>query len=189
MIYDLPTSLPVCGAEYEIRSDYRAILDIIIALNDPELTDSEKVTIALLIFYPSFEDIPYEHCQEALRQCFWFINGGQDEPAERKSSIKLMDWEQDFQHIVAPVNRVIGREIRAEKYLHWWTFLSAYMEIGECTFAQIVHIRSMKASGKQLSKQDREWYAHNRSLVDLPTKYTSEEEELLKKWGGVRNGL
>ena len=147
MIYDLPTSLPVCGTEYEIRSDYRAILDIIIALNDPELTDSEKVTIALLIFYPSFE------------------------------------------HIVAPVNRVIGREIRAEKYLHWWTFLSAYMEIGECTFAQIVHIRSMKASGKQLSKQDKEWYAHNRSLVDLPTKYTSEEEELLKKWGGVRNGL
>ena len=35
MIYDLPTSLEVSGEIYEIRSDYRYALDILIALNDP----------------------------------------------------------------------------------------------------------------------------------------------------------
>ena len=185
MIYDLPTSLSVCGAEYEIRSDFRAVLDIIIALNDVELTDNEKMLVALSIFYPEFDEMPSEHCREALRQCFWFINGGKEEPQEQERHIKLMDWEQDFQYLVAPVNRVLGSEIRAEKHLHWWTFLSAYMEIGECTFAQIVHIRNMKAHGRRLSKQDQEWYAQNRILVDMKTNYTPMEKELLKKWGGV----
>jgi hypothetical protein len=59
------------------------------------------------------------------------------------------------------------------------------MEIGECTFAQIVHIRSMKAHGKRLSQQDQEWYAKNRDLVDMKTKYTPTEKKLLKKWGGA----
>ena len=185
MIYDLPTSLPVCGVEYEIRSDFRVILDIMMALNDVELKDNEKMLVALYVFYPEFEKIPSEHCREALRQCFWFINGGKEDPQEQKRSVKLMDWEQDFQFLVSPVNRVLGREIRAEKYLHWWTFLSAYMEIGECTFAQIVHIRNMKAHGKRLSKQDQEWYAQNRGLVDMKTNYTPTEKELLKKWGGA----
>ncbi|MBQ5686451.1 MAG: hypothetical protein IIV23_02015, partial [Ruminococcus sp.] len=75
MIYDLPTSLSVCGVEYEIRSDFRAVLDVIIALNDAELKDHEKMRVALYIFYPEFEHMPNEHCREALRQCFWFING------------------------------------------------------------------------------------------------------------------
>lgn len=184
MIYDLPTSLSVCGVEYEIRSDFRAVLDVIIALNDDELKDNEKMLVALYVFYPEFEKMPSEHCREALRQCFWFINGGKEDPQEQSKPVRLMDWEQDFQYIVSPVNRVLGFESRAEKYLHWWTFLSAYMEIGECTFAQIVHVRNMKNQGKQLSKQDQEWYAKNRSLVDMKQRYTDSEKELLKKWGG-----
>ena len=91
MIYDLPTSLSVCGAEYEIRSDFRAVLDIIIALNDVELTDNEKMLVALSIFYPEFDEMPSEHCREARRQCFWFINGGKEEPQEQERHIKLMD--------------------------------------------------------------------------------------------------
>ncbi len=184
MIYDLPTSLPVGGVEFEIRSDYRAVLDIIIALNDPELTDDEKMQVALCILYPDVENIPNEHCQEALRQCFWFINGGKEDD-DQGSNVKLVDWEQDFQYIVSPVNRVLGKEIRALEYMHWWTFTGAYMEVGgDCTFAQIVRIRSAKARGKKLDKQDQEWYAKNRHLVDFKNVYTKEEDELLKKWGG-----
>jgi hypothetical protein len=29
MMYELPTSLNVCGVEYAIRSDYRAALDVL----------------------------------------------------------------------------------------------------------------------------------------------------------------
>lgn len=184
MMYDLPKSLTVSGAEYTIRSDFREILDIIEILNDEEMTESERAYVTLLFFYPDFENIPPEDYQEAIEQCFWFINGGKSEAERDKNPPRLMDWQQDFPYIIAPVNRVIGHEIRADAYLHWWTFLAAYMEIGECTFAQIVHIREAKNRGKKLDASDKEWYLRNREIVDLKTKYTTAEEELLKKWGG-----
>ena len=40
--YDLPVALEVAGKEYGIRSDFRAVLDILIAMTDPDLSDYEK---------------------------------------------------------------------------------------------------------------------------------------------------
>lgn len=183
MIYDLPTEVEIDGVPYAIRSDYRAILDICIALADPELDGGDRAEAALTIFYPEFEQIPPEHYQEAIKKCFWFINGGEDEEPEQNKIPRLVDWEQDFALIAAPVNRVLGKEIRALEYLHWWSFLSAYQEIGgDCTFAQVVNIRDKLARNKKLDKADREWYRKNRKLVDFKRKYTQAEEDLLKMW-------
>ena len=121
--------------------------------------------------------------EEAIDRCMWFINGG-DGPQKTGKSPRLVDWEQDFTLIVGPVNRVLGREIRADVPLHWFTFLAAYGEVGDCTFAQVVRIRDHLARGKKLDKSDREWYNHNRHLVDFQRKYTSEDDELVKEWGG-----
>lgn len=188
-MYDLPKSLEVNGREYEIRSDYRPILDILETIVDPELSEQEKAQGVLTIFYPDADAIPPEDCQEAINRCFWFIAGGQEDEGGKRP--RLVEWEQDFPYIVSPINRVLGMEIRAIPYdaesntggLHWWTFLGAYMEIGECTFSQIVRIRERKATGKRLDKQDQEWYRKNRKLVDIKTHYTEAEKELLKEWG------
>lgn len=190
MMYDLPKSLDVCGVTYAIRSDFRAVLDICAALSDTNLSEQEKAFVCLDIMYPGFLEMPQEHYQEAIKQCFWFINCGAEEDGTRKTP-KLMDWEQDFQYIVAPINRVLGQEIRSIPYnqkentggLHWWTFISAYYEIGDCTFAQIVRIRGKKAKGKKLDKQDQEWYKQNRKLVDFKHSYTEGEKAVLKEWG------
>lgn len=179
--YDLPTTVEVGGVEYEVRSDYRAILDVCEALNDPELADEDRALVALDIFYPRLMEIPAEHYQEAIEKCFQFINCGD---TSKGKSPKLVDWKQDFKQIVGPVNRVIGQEVRAAEYLHWWTLMSAYYEIGDCTFAQIVRIRSMKAAGKPLDKSDREWYQKNRELVDFEQVLTEQENELLDMWVG-----
>lgn len=181
MIYDLPKSLEVCDTEYEIRSDFRAALDICIALNDPDLDDSDRGEAALTILYPDFEDMPPEHYDEAVNQLLWFINGGDDPP--EKAPPKLIDWQQDFKLITAPVNRVLGQEIRAAEYLHWWTFLTAYYEIGDCLFAQVVRIREKQARGKGLDKSEQEFYRKNRDLVDLKIKYTLADDALMKQWG------
>ena len=183
MMYDLPQSVEVLGAEYQIRSDYRAVLDICTALADTELNEQEKAAVALGIFYRDFDQLPPENGQEALKRCFWFINCGADE-GTGQTGAKLMDWEQDFQYIVAPINRVMGSEIRAVPYMHWWTFVSAYYEIGDCLFAQIVRVREKLAKGKPLDKADREWYRRNRSLVDFKCPLTEQESELLDVWLG-----
>lgn len=180
MNYELPKSLVVCGAERAIRTDYRAVLDICAALSEVEATDFEKSIAALKILYIDFDSIPYEHYAEALQQCFWFINCGEN--SQQKKSVKLMDWEKDFKYIVSPVNRVIGKEIRSLDYLHWWTFISAYYEIGDCTFAHVVRIRDKKARGEKLDKQEEKWYRQNRDIVDIKNEYTAVEEELLEAW-------
>ena len=55
MNYTLPKRLDIHGAEYAIRWDFRAALDICAALSDPELDDRERALAALMIFYPELE--------------------------------------------------------------------------------------------------------------------------------------
>ena len=38
----LPHSIELNGEPYDIRTDFRAILDILQAMSDPELTEQEK---------------------------------------------------------------------------------------------------------------------------------------------------
>ncbi len=180
MMYDLPRCVTVAGAEYTVETDYRAILDIFAVLSDPNLTNEEKGIGLLGIFYIDFRRMPEEHFAEAVRQCFWFINGGSEE--KQQKTAKLMDWEQDFPLLIAPINRVAGRELRAVEYLHWWSFLSYYYEIGDCYFAQIVRIRDLKAKGKLKDKADREFYSKNREVVDLKVRYSEAEESIIQRW-------
>lgn len=181
MTYDLPKSVEVCGVTYEIRSDFRAALDICAALTDPELDGQDRALTALIIFYPEFHEMPEEHYDGAMKSCLWFINCGSEEKQTRREP-KLVDWEQDFPYIVAPVNRIIGQEIRSMEYLHWWTFVSAYYEIGDCLLAQIVRIRDLKNRGKPLERADREWYQRNRKMVDFKATYTDAENAVLREW-------
>lgn len=181
MMYELPTSLEICGTDYAIRSDYRVALDALTIFADCELSREQMLLAALDIFYPDFITMPNEHLQEATEKMIWFLDCG-DEGDNRKRP-KLMDWEQDFQYIVAPINRVVGCEIRSLSYLHWWSFISAYYEIGDCMFAHIVRIRKLKSQGKQLDKTDREFYRDNRRMIDLKHKYSESEKALLSEWG------
>ena len=180
MQYDLPKTVEINGVKHDIRSDFRPILDIMVALGDPELDDAEKATVALRIFYPDWKIIPIGDYREAIEKCYWFINGGRENTPKR--SPKLMDWEQDFDYYIAPINRIAGQDIRGVPYVHWWTFLSYYYEIGECAFSQIVSIRNKRRKGKKLEKWEQEWYRDNKEIVDIKQKFTEAEEDLVAKW-------
>ena len=194
MLYTLPKSVEIDGTEFPIRYDFRCILDIIEAMNDPDLSDDDKALATLQIFYPDYEAI--KNYDEALKQCFWFIDCGDTRP--RKKKPRLIDWESDFEYIIAPVNRVLGYEARAVEYnaqentggLHWWTFVSAYMEIGgDCLLSTIVSIRDKQARGKKLEKYEREWARNNADLLRIKQRFSESDDEMLKQWtGGGNNG-
>ena len=50
--FSLPDSLTVSGVSYPIRTDFRVILEILVMLRDPDLTDSdrEEALMLMLIF-------------------------------------------------------------------------------------------------------------------------------------------
>lgn len=182
MNWSLPESVEVQGVTYSIRTDYRCILDILTDLSDPEADGRDRALAVLIGLYPDFDDMPPEHYEDAIQAGLNFINCDSNDAPHKAP--RLVDWEQDYPLIIAPINRVIGGEVRSVEYMHWWSFLAAYQEIGDCTFAQVVRIRDHLARGKSLDKSDREWYRKNRHLVDFKRKYTSADDALMKEWGG-----
>lgn len=182
MNWELPDSVEVQGVTYPIRTDYRCILDILTDLSDPNADGQDRALAVLVGLYPGFDDMPTAHWEDAVTAGLQFINC--DSGNAPHKAPRLVDWEQDYSLMIAPINRVIGGEARAVKYMHWWTFLAAYHEIGDCTFAQVVRIRDHLDRGKRLDKSDMEWYRKNRDLVDFKRKYTSEDDALLKELAG-----
>ena len=173
MIYTLPETLEIDGVEYEIRTDYRVILDVISALNDPELQEFERAEACIRIVFPEWQNI--ENRLEAFKQCMWFVACGETDTNGRKN-VKVMDWEQDFSLIVPPVNRVLGYDCRGVEHLHWWSFVSAYYEIGECAFSCVTGIRQKLAKGKPLDKWEKAYYSEHADLIKLKSKLTAEEQ-------------
>lgn len=183
MNYELPKSVAINGRDFQVRSDFRAILDIFCAINDPELTQSEKSEVALTIFYPELHEMKRGDLDEALKNLYWFINGGEEVDPNEPSKPKLVDWEKDFPYIIAPINRAAGKEVRALKYMHWWTFLSLYNDIdGESTFAFIVRIRDKLRRHKKLDETEKRFYRENRKVVDIETRYSEAETSVLEEW-------
>ena len=177
--WTLPTSVVANGHEYKIRTDYRVVIELLTALSDPDMQgDSEAETEMIraeLVTGILFEDeIQRGDLEAALNAASAFIDMGIEEG--NKNPIRLMDWEQDARIIIPAINNVAGFEIREKEYLHWWTFLSYYMGIGECTFSHIVGIRSKKIKGEKLMDWEQKFIKENPDMVLLHEKLTDEEK-------------
>lgn len=182
--YELPTALTVGGKSIPIRYWYKAAIDVFRACADPELDDAKKTEIMIRIIYPSWKEIPVSCMDEAVKKACEFLDCGQKPPRNQKRSARLIDWEQDAPLIMAAVNKSAGTEIRTIPNLHWWTFFGYFMEIHQSVYSNVLSIREQQSKGKRLDKPYAEWYRQNRHLVDMDVKLTSEEEEILKMWGG-----
>lgn len=185
--WKLPESIEIAGTEYRIRTDFRAVIDILTACSDPELTEQEKTQVLFEILYVDYEKIPYEHIQEAIQKANDFIDFGVKD--DGRSRVRLMDWEQDVSILAPAVNKVLGQDVRSSKNLHWWTFIGAYMEVGDSLFSQVVNIRNKKAKGKKLEKYEQEFYRTNKHLVDFKTKeqhIPEEQKDELRKLFGFK---
>jgi len=176
VVTGLPTALEVNGRMEPIRYEYTAVLDAIAALNDVELKDEEKTYAFLLILYENFERFGKNDFAPAFEAAMEFVNNGTDN--ETRQNVKLVDFEQDYKLMIAAINKVAGKEVRACPDVHWWTFLSWFMEIGESTYSTVLSIRSKRKSGKKLEKWEQEFYAKNKKTVDIQPRLTEAEKEI-----------
>lgn len=174
MIGKLPHSLDVNGKLYRIRTNFRDILKIISAFNDRELEDNEKVYVCLFILYKDFGNIKRSEYESAFKAALSFIECGQN---SAKPMLHIMDWEQDESIMFPALNKVAGFEVRAAKYIHWWTFLGYYMEIREGVFSHVLNLRLKKAKGKKLEKWEKEFWNANKDICIIKEKLSEEEQE------------
>lgn len=169
-MYELPTAVLIDDTEYTIRkqADYRVILDVIAAMDDVELTREERVFAALIIFYECLDSVDsvittfdtLDKLDEAVSKMSEFINVN-DSDIGYKTHHKVIDWVQDEKLIVSAINNVAHTEVRALEYLHWWTFISYYMAVGESALSTVVGIRDKIARGKKLDDFEKEFKRDN----------------------------
>ncbi len=182
MSYSLPTTVDIDGALFDIRDkgDFRMVLDCFKALNDIELSEDERIIASLIIFYKDFNSIDdVYNCgcmKELCEKMMWFFNAGESEDSTKTTSHTLIDWDRDETLICSAINGVANKEIRAEEYIHWWTFLGYYMAIGECPLSFIVSIRSKIARNEKLEKYEQQFRAENPQYFNIDMRSIKQKE-------------
>lgn len=156
-------------------------------LNDVELSEQERTIACLVIFYEDFTvesvlSLDRDITKSLLDNAFLFFNCGQ-EHTSGETNYKTIDWEQDSQLISSAVNKVAGKEVRAETYLHWWTFMGYFNAVGESALATVVGIRSKIAKGNKLEKYEMQFRKDNPQYFtwDMRTLKQKEDDELLNQ--------
>lgn len=175
--WELPESLIIAGQEYEIRTDFRDVLRILLAFHDPDMEEDEKVYVCLFILFVDFEALPADDYEEAFQAAARFIDCGRDWQETPARAPRVMDWDQDKSILFPAINKAAGLEVRTVPYMHWWTFMGYYMEISEGVFSTILSLRQKRAKGKKLEKWEQEFWQQNKDICVLKKKISQEEQE------------
>lgn len=176
MIGKLPTTLVVDGIEQEIRTDYRDILLIFEAFaepNEPDFNERHKIYFMLKALYKNLDSI--NNIDEAIEQAIWFLNIGNTVSQPTKDIKPLYDWKKDEQIIFSGINKVANKEVREVEYMHFWTFVGLFMEIGEGSFSYIVSIRNKLNNNIKLTDDEKKYYKENKEKIDIKRNLSSEE--------------
>ena len=107
--WDLPVTVDVNGQPFVVRSDFRAVLDALAALSDPELTQAEQLSVCLQILFPDWEQLP--DAQAAFTAAMVFVNCGEPLPEHQLPKPRLVDWEKDAGLIAPAIDKILG--------VHW----------------------------------------------------------------------
>ena len=162
------------GTEIAINTDFRFCLKTILAFENNELTEEEKIYILLMNMYGA---IPTEHIQEYIDKAIWFLNCCEDEPKDAKENPRLYSFEKDSKYIYAAMKQSVGFDFNKE--IHWWDFINAFMSLdNESFFSKIIHLRNKKRKGK-LTKEELNYYRENADILELEEDVTYEENEKL----------
>lgn len=177
MLGQLPKSLEVNGVDYEIRTDFRNILTIFEAFEDPDLTDQDKAFVLMARVFADLGKIPKKDYTAAYEAAVKFIEGGSATKG-RKTNYRLFNWIKDEQLIFPAVNKVAGCEVRLAEYMHWWTFLGYFGNVDkDDLWSFVLSIRQKRAKGKKLEKWEREFLNANRDLCSIESTVSAKSAE------------
>lgn len=165
LVDELPESVTINTTEYQIDTDFRTCLKIIMAFEDNDLTPQEKQLILLGNLYSVVPD----DLSAALDRANWFMNGGKENSSEHDTDAnpRVYSFAKDGNFIYAAFRQTHGIDLATAK-LHWWTFLALFMDLGQdTTFCQLTALRKRLKTGKA-SKEEKAAALSMGEMIDLP---------------------
>ena len=187
----LPTKFEIDGKEYEINYDFRTSILFCLLMNDPELTEEEKISQGLRLYYPI---IP-SNIEEAYKKILFFYSRGKEENNKKvkqgkrifkRNTKKAYDFEADSDLIFSAFMTQYNINLNREN-LHWWEFIALFNSLKDDTeIVKIMNYRTIDINSIE-DKKERKMYKQLQDYYALENKISKEEQELLDKkraeWG------
>lgn len=160
-----PESVTIADTEYQLNTDFRSCVKIIMAFEDNDLTSQEKQLILLGNLY----SVVPNDLTAALERANWFLNGGKENTPDENpiSPVRVYSFAKDGNFIYAAFRQTHGIDL-ATTQLHWWTFLALFMDLGQdTTFCQLTALRKRLKTGKA-SREEKAAAYEMGEMIDLP---------------------
>lgn len=196
----LPQTVTVGRAEVGIETDFRTSILFEELLNDPELTNLQKVMQAVEMFY-GVQVISWEDREEAIEKILWFYNGGtqrqggkSNDDNEVEATDALYSFEYDADKIYAAFQHDYGIDLQSIGYLHWWKFKALFKGLSEENeIVKIIGYRGMVIDPKLPSSQ-QDFYRKMKRIHALPAKREEQQiqdelEQILLNGGSLKEFL
>jgi len=164
----LPVTVMIDGITYDIRSDFRTSIQFELIMQRRDLSDEERITKCLSLYYPEFpSDI-----MGALNHAIWFYKSGKSEKQVKagtaKNSKQIYSYEYDDDYIYSAFLDQYGIDLGEVKYLHWWRFKAMFKALkADNEIVKIMSYRSTKIDSK-MSKEQKAFYKDMQRIHEIP---------------------
>lgn len=164
LVDTLPNQIEIGGRGYEIDTDFRTALRIILAFEDSELSAAEKQYLLVDNLYLDKPD----DMQSAIREGIKFLDGGGDDEEDSGSgSPRLYSFSRDANMIYSAFQQTHGIDLQKAQ-LHWWQFLALFMDLGsETLFCSLVGLRKRVKTGKA-SREEKQVAREMGAAFEVP---------------------
>lgn len=183
-----PTKVRIDNEEYPINTDFRVALECNKIALDTEIGEYER---ALAVIYKLFGDKGLEDSKnhyKLLELGKKYLACGKEE-VEENTQEKDMDFEQDYDYIVASFMSDYQIDLNNIE-MHWWTFFNllnglSNSELGSCCIlSRIRNLRNYDTSKiKDINERNKIEEVKSKFTLNKKQKaYTSEQLKSLEKF-------
>lgn len=176
----LPEAVEIDGEIYDLDTDFRTGIDIMIAFEDDKLSEYEKAVIMVQLL---FLKTPTNFIK-ARAQAIKFLNCGEEENevglggSDGDETERLYSFQKDAKYIYSAIRQSHGIDLESVGYLHWWKFCYMFLDLKEeCFFSKMIYYRKQEPRGK-LAKEEREYCNSIRDILTLPRQISPEQQEI-----------
>lgn len=176
--------LPTDYEGLKINTNFRSFILFELLMQDNKLSNQEKITLSLKLFYKDEIFDSKEKIEKAIKGILWFYSLGKKEEKEnKKSNVKdkkikqIYSYEYDANLIYSAFLSQYKIDLNEIKYLHWFKFKSLFNGLNDNN--KICEIMSYRAIdiNKIKDKEERKKYKKIQRDVALPDNRTLEEKE------------
>lgn len=172
---ELPKSINIDGAEYEINTDFRVWIriDLLLSANKADEIDRlYALTKAVMLCYKVLPP----NIQRAVEGMAEFYRGTQKQCGGTGGKKAIYSFEHDSEYILSSFMYDYNIDLTAVN-MHWYKFKALFSSLSDDTmFVKIMQYRSVDL-GKIKDKEQKRFYRRMKRVYALPDGRTEEEKE------------